>query len=47
MATAVGQPGPLPDKFLATAERAVREGGSVIIPDPAFAALREVFRLGD
>jgi len=36
IATALGQPGPLLDKFVATAERAVREGASVIIPGPAF-----------
>ena len=38
IATALGKPGPLLDKFLATAERAVRDGASVIIPGPAFLA---------
>jgi len=36
IATALGRPGPLLDKFLATAERAVKDGASVIIPAPAF-----------
>lgn len=36
IATALGQAGPLLDKFCATAERAVRDGASVIIPGPAF-----------
>jgi allantoin racemase len=36
IATALGRPGPLLDKFVATAERAVRDGASVIVPGPAF-----------
>lgn len=38
IATALGRPGPLLDKFLATAERAVQDGASVIVPGPAFLA---------
>jgi Asp/Glu/hydantoin racemase len=36
IATSLGQPGPLLDKFIATAQRAVRDGASVIVPGPAF-----------
>jgi Asp/Glu/hydantoin racemase len=36
IASALGRPGPLLEKFLATAERAVRDGATVIIPGPAF-----------
>ena len=36
IATSLGQPGPLLDKFMATAQRAVRDGASVIVPGPAF-----------
>ena len=36
IAASLGQGGPLLDKFIATAERAVKDGASVIIPGPAF-----------
>ena len=36
IATALGKPGPLLDKFLATAARAVKVGASLIVPGPAF-----------
>jgi len=36
IALALGRPGPLLDKFVAAAERAVKDGASVIIPGPAF-----------
>jgi allantoin racemase len=36
IATALGKPGPLLEKFVATCERAVRDGASVIVPGPAF-----------
>ncbi|MGE0314280.1 MAG: aspartate/glutamate racemase family protein [Lautropia sp.] len=36
IASALGRPGPLLDKFLSTAQRAVDDGASVIIPAPAF-----------
>ncbi|HYF17446.1 MAG TPA: aspartate/glutamate racemase family protein [Ramlibacter sp.] len=36
IATALGRPGSLLDKFVATCERAVKDGASVIVPGPAF-----------
>lgn len=36
IATALGKPGVLLDKFVATCERAVRDGATVIVPGPAF-----------
>lgn len=36
IAMALGKPGPLLDKFLAMAEKAVKDGASVIVPGPAF-----------